>query len=108
MKSTKKVEKLIKNAAIHSRPEVNQSVLNDLLKELPEAGEQKSASAWSHIRRKIMKSSITKLAAAAAIIFAVALLITVVDKRQAGDTSLCHYANRRSIQKRSLHAYCTA
>lgn len=71
MRPTKNVEKIIKNAAIHSNPEVNQAVLTDLLKELPEAGEQKSALAGSNIRRTIMKSRFIKLAAAAVIIIAV-------------------------------------
>jgi hypothetical protein len=71
MRPTKNVEKVIKNAAIHSNPEVNQAILRNLLKELPEAGEQKSALAGPNIRRTIMRSNITKLAAAAVIIIAV-------------------------------------
>jgi hypothetical protein len=71
MRPTKNIEKIIKNAAIHSDEQVNQAVLRDLLKELPEAGKQKPALAWSRIRTTIMKSPITKLAAAAVIIIAV-------------------------------------
>ncbi len=68
MRPIKYIKKIIKNAAIHSDEEVNRAVLTDLLKELPEAGEQKSALAVPNIRRTIMKSPITKLAAAAVII----------------------------------------
>ena len=63
MRPTKNIEKIIKNAAIHSDEEVNQAVLRDLLRELPEAGEQKPALAVPNIRRAIMKTPVTELAA---------------------------------------------
>jgi hypothetical protein len=74
MRPKKNIEEILKNAAIHSHPEVNQAVLRNLLKEMPEAGEQEPALAWSHIiRRIIMKSKTTKLAAAAMILLFAAL-----------------------------------
>jgi tetratricopeptide (TPR) repeat protein len=80
MRTSEDIEKLIKNAAIHSNPDVNQVVLRDLLKEFDNAQEQKSTVTQPSERRIIMKSPITKLAVAAVIIVAVALSITVVDK----------------------------
>jgi outer membrane lipoprotein-sorting protein len=71
MRPVKNIKRIIKNAAIHSDPEVNQAVLRDLLKELPEAGEQKPSLAWPNMGKTIMKSRIARLAAAALIIIAV-------------------------------------
>ena len=76
MKSTKNIEKLIRNAAIHSEPQANQKVLRGLLEELAEATEQQSTSAGTNIRRTIMKSPITKLATAAVI--TIALIVSVM------------------------------
>jgi len=70
MRSMKHVEKLVKNAAIHSKPDVNQVVLRDLLKEFPEKKAQKPALSQTNIGRIIMKTRIAKLAAAAVIIMA--------------------------------------
>jgi translation initiation factor IF-1 len=80
MKSAKNVEKLIKNAAIHSNAEVNQAVLRDLLTELPEAKEQTPALAKPNIGRTIMKSRIIKLAAAAMIVVAVLFTMNLRDR----------------------------
>ena len=41
MRPAKNIKKIIRNAAIHSDAKVNQAVLRDLLKELPEAEERK-------------------------------------------------------------------
>ena len=71
MRPEKNIEKIIKNAAIHSDEDVNQAVLRDLLKELPEAEERKPTLAESNIRKTIMKSRLIKLAAAAVIIIAI-------------------------------------
>jgi outer membrane lipoprotein-sorting protein len=71
MRPIKNIEKVIKNAAIHSDPEVNQAVLRNLLKRLPEAEERRPALVRPNIGRIIMKNRITQLAAAAIIIIAV-------------------------------------
>ena len=80
MRSQKNVEKLIKNAAIHSNPDMNQAVLNDLLQQLDNVETQKPIITPPNIRRIFMKSSITKLAAAAMVIVVAILTISVWDR----------------------------
>lgn len=76
MKTRKNIEKFIKNAAVNSNPEMNRTVLNDLLKQLDKT---ENDSRKEH-RSTIMKSPVTKLAAAAAIIIALILSINLWDK----------------------------
>jgi hypothetical protein len=73
MNSPKNIEKLIKNAVIHSNPDVNQAVLKELLQQFDNVQEQKPVVTRPKIRRTIMKSPIIKLAAAAVIIVLVLL-----------------------------------
>jgi hypothetical protein len=73
MNLTKNIEKLIKNTAIRSNPEVNRVVLKDLLKQIDYAEKQKPVALLPNIRRTIMKSPILKLTAAAIIIALVVL-----------------------------------
>jgi len=73
MRSPEDVQKLIRNAEMHSDPEANQAVLNDLLHQFDKTQEQESAITRPKIRRHIMKSRITKSAVAAAVVAAVAL-----------------------------------
>jgi len=80
MRPRQNIEKFIKDASIHSNPDVNQAVLKDLLKQIDNAETQKSALTLPNIRRTIMKSPITKLAAAAVIIALVVLgLFELID-----------------------------
>ena len=67
MRSSEYVQKLIKNAEMQSDPEVNQAVLKDLLDQFDKTQEEKQAVMQPKIRRIIMKSPITRIAAAAAI-----------------------------------------
>jgi len=74
MTSPENIEKLIRNAEISSNPLVNKAVLGDLLKQFDIAGEKQKASVTPpNKRRIIMKSPITKIAVAAAILIAVTL-----------------------------------
>ena len=73
MNSQENTEKLIKNTAIHSNPDVNRAVLKKLLQQFNSIQEQKPVVTPPNIRRKIMKSHITKLAAFAAVITVVVL-----------------------------------
>ena len=75
MRSPQNIEKLIKNAVIHSNPDVNQAVLKEFLQQFDKTQTQKPAAIEPNIRRTIMKSPITKLAAAAVIIIAVLISI---------------------------------
>ena len=80
MRSSEDIQKLIKNAEMHSDPEANQAVLKDLLRQFDKTREKKTAVTQPKIRSKIMKSPMTKLAAAAVIIVGVALSLTIWDK----------------------------
>ncbi len=80
MRSSEDVQKLIRNAEMHSDPEANQAVLKDLLGQFDKAQEKKTAVTQPTIRRIIMKSPITKSAAAAVIIVGVVLSLTLWDK----------------------------
>lgn len=72
MKSPENIEKFIRNAGIESNPDVNQAVLENLMKEFDVTNVQQKAPVTSPNKRRIfMKSSITKIAAVAVIILAV-------------------------------------
>ena len=76
MNSPDNIEKRIKSAVIHSNPDVNQAVLKELLQQFDKVETQKPAASLPNIRRQIMKSPITKIAAAAVIIFVAITIIT--------------------------------
>lgn len=71
MKSAEDIRDLVKNAAIDSNPEVNSAVLQGLLEELDKCDSTNSAAVKPDLRRKIMKSRITRLAAAAIVVVAI-------------------------------------
>ncbi len=64
MRRAKNIKKIIKKAAIYSNAEMNQAVLRNLLTELPEVEGQTPGLAGPNIGGIIIKSPITKLAAA--------------------------------------------
>jgi hypothetical protein len=76
MNSLENMEKLIKNASIYSNPDINQAVLKELLQQFDNVKTQKSASSLLNITGMIMKNPITKIAAAAVIIFITITIIT--------------------------------
>jgi len=71
MRPARSIEKLIKNADVSTDPIMDDVVRDDVLKAFEESKAQKSAITQPSIWRIIMKSPITKLAAAAVIIIAV-------------------------------------
>jgi len=73
MNTPDNIEKLIQNTVIHSNPDVNKTVLKDLLQQFDNTREQKPAVMQPNIRRTIMKSLSAKIAIAAVIIVAVVL-----------------------------------
>ncbi len=73
MRSSEDVQKLIRNAEMHSDPETNQAILRDLMHRFDNAQEQKAAVTRPKVRRTIMKSPITKSAAAAVLVAVVVL-----------------------------------
>jgi outer membrane lipoprotein-sorting protein len=70
MRPTDKTKQFIKNASINSNPEVNEAVLKELLSEMDKSQNTTCAAKQPDIWRIIMKSPVTKLAVAAAIIIA--------------------------------------
>ncbi|MEA3226957.1 MAG: hypothetical protein U9Q07_13485, partial [Planctomycetota bacterium] len=76
MRSSEDVEKLIRNAEMHSDPEANQAVLKDLMHQIDKTQTQKPAVMQPSIRRTIMKSPITKLAATAVVVAVVLIVVS--------------------------------
>ncbi len=70
MRPAENIENLIKNAEMDTNANTDEAVLGDVLKAFEKSKSKKSASIQPNIWRKIMKSRITKLAAAAVIIIA--------------------------------------
>jgi len=80
MRPAENIKRLIKNLTDRTSAQMDERVLGDVLRALEES-EKTSARTWPNIRRTIMRSPITKLAVAAAmIIVAVVLSITVFNK----------------------------
>jgi hypothetical protein len=75
MKPAEKIERLIKKSRYKASPETYNKALDSFLQAVDEHKRQKSALTEPNIRRIIMKSRITKLAAAAVIIIAVLVVI---------------------------------
>jgi len=73
MRLAENIEKLIKNTDIDTNAKMDKAVLDDVLKAFGQSKAKKSAIAQPSIWRIIMKSPMTKLAAAAAVIFAAAI-----------------------------------
>jgi outer membrane lipoprotein-sorting protein len=69
------IEKLITNADMDTNTKVDQATLDDVLKALENSKRRKSAKLAPNIWRTIMKSGITKLAAAAVIVVGVLVAI---------------------------------
>ncbi len=90
MKSADDIKKFFKNAAIDTNPSMDKAVLNKILMAHEKAN---TAETKPNIRRTIMKSPITKLAAAAVIIVGVVLSVTIWDK-----TTSTAYALEQTIQ----------
>ena len=70
MRPAENIERLIKNLTDRTSAQMDERVLGDVLRALEESKKNKSAASKPNIRRTIMKSPITKLAAAAVIIIA--------------------------------------
>ncbi len=93
MRPAEDIERLIKNLTDRTSAQMDEQVLTDVLRALEESKKNKSAASKPNIRRTIMKSPITKLAAAAVIIVGVVLSVTMWDK-----TTPTAYALEQTIQ----------
>ena len=103
MRSLKDIKKLIAKARFDTQASVNQAVLNRLIEQLPETEKGIAAVHPPRIWRMIMRSPITKLAAAVAVL--AALGIGFVGIFQNGDQAA--YAFEQTVEamqgKRSFH-----
>ncbi len=81
MKPAENIEKLIKNLDldIDTNAKAEQKILNELIEAHEKSKKMKSAFIELTIRRKIMNNRITKFAAAAVVLAAVVLSITIFD-----------------------------
>ena len=80
MRPAENIEKLIKDVNIDTNAKIDETVLDDVIKAFEKAKSKKSVTHQPNIWRIIMKSKITKLAAAAVIILAVVFSMTIFDK----------------------------
>jgi hypothetical protein len=80
MRPTEDIERLVKKLNDTTSAELDQKVLKDALQVLVQSKETTSTHTELHIWRIIMRSRVTKLAAAAVIIIAVAVSITFLDR----------------------------
>ncbi len=75
MKPSSHIKTFFKNAAIRTNPKIDEAVLNEVLTAQEKAKEKESAIVQPTIWRTIIKSPITKLAAAAVVIIAIILAV---------------------------------
>jgi hypothetical protein len=81
MKLINDIEKAIRNKLnFAASTEMRERILTDVINAQEDSRKTKSALNGLNIRNKIMKNPITKLAAAAMIVIATVLLITILDK----------------------------
>ena len=107
MKPSDDLEKVIKkDLNFTASVELHGRMLNDVLNAQEKSKKARLALIRPNQRRQIMKSPITKLAAAAAIVVAVVLSVHLWDK-----SASSAYAVEQTIEAmrsiRSVHAYCT-
>ena len=93
MRPAENVKRLIKNLQDTTSAQMDERVLGNVLCALEESKKNKSAASKPNIRRTIMRSRITKLAAAAVIIVGVVLTVTILEK-----TTSTAYALEQTIQ----------
>ncbi len=82
MKWTRNIERLVKDLHDTTSAEMDERVLRDVLQAMEIQDKQTSSVPQPNIWRTIMKSPITKLAAAAVIIVAIGLFIAYQDSRK--------------------------
>jgi len=80
MRPAENIEKLVKNINIDTNAKIDKEVLGEVVKAFEKSKVKKTSAIEQNIWRIIMKSKITKIAAAAVIIVAVILSIIFLDK----------------------------
>ncbi|MHC4622858.1 MAG: hypothetical protein ACYS4W_03040 [Planctomycetota bacterium] len=106
MSDADQAEKRMKTMEFKASAAMHDRILRDVLKAHDKSKNIKSAVMQPNVWRIIMKTRVAKLAAAAAIIIAVGLTLTVFDKSLSSA-----YAIEQTIEAmrsiHSIHAYCT-
>ena len=106
MKSIEEVKKFFNNAAISTNHRMDENVLDKVLIAHEKTTNTKSAAIEPNIRRTVMKSPITKLAAAAVVVIAVLVGISLLDSSA---TSVAWSEVVRRVEaSRGLILRCTA
>ena len=107
MKPPENIEKMIKNIDIDTNADRDKAVLDDVLNALEESKNEKSQVAPQNVWRRIMKSKITKLVTAAAVILIAAIGISLLQ-----NSATTAYAIEQTIEAgqdmRYLHFYYTS
>jgi hypothetical protein len=80
MRPADQTRQFINNASINSNPDVNEAVLKELLSEMDKSQSTTCPARQPDMWRTIMKSPIIKLTAAAVIIIAIVISVTILDK----------------------------
>ena len=80
MTTIEDIEKFIKKTGLETKTEMNEVVRNRIFQAFEKSKQTKSALTEPNIWRKIMKSRITKIAAAAVTVLAVVFSMTIFDK----------------------------
>lgn len=83
MKPLKDVKRWVRRVAIQTRPQANEAILDDLLRELAACGEGATIPARSRCRQ-VITSSTAKLSAAAVVVAIVGLLAVSRSSRETG------------------------
>jgi len=80
MRPADDIRRFIDKAAVSTNPKADQAVLEVVLAAQQEATDKTSAAVWPSVRSIVMRSPITKLAAAAVVVVALVLLIGLWDQ----------------------------
>ncbi len=87
MRPSENIEKLIKNINIDTNAKIDEAVLGEVVEVFEKSKDKKTSATEQNIGRIIMKSKITKIAAAAVIIVAVILVLTITGGREIASVS---------------------
>jgi hypothetical protein len=73
MRSLRDIKRLVGHAKIHSKPDVNRAILDDLLQELAASTQDRASSAKSWYRIVVARGNVARAAVAAGIVVGVLL-----------------------------------
>ena len=82
MRSLRELKRLVSRAEIHSRPQVNKTVLDDLLKELAAGRKDVLIPAGRHVWGGLVQNTLARVAAVAVMICIMALVVVSYTSRK--------------------------